>query len=153
MAERRLQVGSRALAAGVVLAAVCVLGWAFYLEVAAPHEQAARSYPGFAAEIRCRTERPVIFFRTEPHEVAFHVGRPLDTILEWENLDHWASLPHTIYMVMPPECAASWPQHLQTGRLEEVLRSASLGPCEHERPLVLMRSLPQAGKADERVVR
>jgi len=103
------------------------------------HENATTSaHDGrrFAAEIRRRTDRPVVFFRTEAHEVVFHVGRPMDTILEWENLDVWASRPKTIYVVMPPECADAWPQHLRCGQLEEVLR---LERCD--RPLVLMRSV------------
>jgi hypothetical protein len=138
---------------GGLAVAGCAMAWGVYVECVAPSAQAACSYERFAGEIRRRTQRPVIFFRVEAHEVAFHVGRPLDTILEWENLDHWASLPHVIYVIMPPECAACWRSHLRCGRLEEVLWSTSLGKCPDERPLVLMRSQPQAGKHVTSIVR
>jgi 4-amino-4-deoxy-L-arabinose transferase-like glycosyltransferase len=112
--------------------------WAFYLEVIEPRQERHHSYSRFAAEIRRRTRDQVIFFRTEAHELVFHVGRPLDTILEWENLDVWASQP-AIYVVMPPDCARDWPRFLRKGRLEEVLRTTDLA-TDGERPLVLFRS-------------
>src|SRR5262249_47950675 len=114
-------------------------GWWVYIDFIEPRYDDGRVYREFAAEIRHRTDQPVIFFRTEAHEVAFHVGRPLDTILEWENLDWWATRPFRCYIVMPPDCAASWTDHLEQGRLEEVLRTSPL-THRQSRPLVLLRS-------------
>jgi 4-amino-4-deoxy-L-arabinose transferase-like glycosyltransferase len=122
--------------------AVVLVGWIVYLEYVQPRQERHRSYQPFAQEIRRQTSGPVIFFRAEAHGLAFHVGRPLDTILEWENLDIWAGQPQPIYFVMPPDCAVQWPDHLKTGRLEEVLRSTELVPTSLDRPLVLLRSLP-----------
>ena len=82
--------------------------------------------------------------------LAFHVGRPIDTILEWENLDIWSSRPGTYYVVMPPENAAEWPEYLQLGQLEEVLRSSDLTEEGHAHPLVLLRSRPGAGPLSKR---
>ncbi len=120
----------------------CAIGWGVYVGVIQPRQDAGQTYRRFAAEIRQRTSQPVIFFRAEAHEVAFHAGRPLDTILEWENLAVWAALPHPVYIVMPPDCAQDWPRQLPTGRLEEVLRTTDLATTPHHRPLVLLRSLP-----------
>lgn len=92
-----------------------------------------------AETIRRHTDGMVIFFRTEDHALAFHVGRPLDTILEWENLDWWASQSMPIYFVMPPDCAHTWSQHLQHGRLEVVERCHT----RLRRPLVLLRNMAQ----------
>jgi len=116
------------------VAILTAAGWIVFLNQAA---NAGGEDRRFADEIRRRSDRPVIFFRTEAHEVVFHVGRPMDTILEWENLDFWACRPKTTYMVMPPECAACWRTHLKSGKLEEVLRLE-----RRDRPLVLMRSVP-----------
>ncbi|HMF19121.1 MAG TPA: hypothetical protein VKE98_18065, partial [Gemmataceae bacterium] len=97
----------------------------------------ANSYRPFATDIRRLTKQHVIFFRTEAHELVFYVGQPMDTILEWENLDIWASSPTVTYFVMPPECAREWPRHLRKGQLEEVLRTTG----SEQRPLVLLRSV------------
>jgi 4-amino-4-deoxy-L-arabinose transferase-like glycosyltransferase len=126
---------------GTVLAG-CIAGWSIYLTMVEPDQERRRCYTRFAAEIRGRTPDQVIFFRTEAHELVFQVGRPLDTILEWENLDVWASRPE-IYVVMPPECAAVWPQRLRAGRLEKVLCTSDLSAKTPERPLVLLRSIPK----------
>jgi len=123
----------------------CVASWSVYLAWIEPREESERSYGRFAAEIRRRTPDQVIFFRTEAHELVFQVGRPLDTILEWENLDVWASRP-AIYVVMPPEFARDWSRHLRAGRLEEVLRTTDISASDRERPLVLLRSVPRKAK-------
>jgi 4-amino-4-deoxy-L-arabinose transferase-like glycosyltransferase len=123
---------------GLVLVG-CIAGWLTYLTWIEPRRERGRCYERFAAEIRRRTSDQVIFFRTEAHELVFQVGRPLDTILEWENLDVWANRPAT-YFVMPPECARDRRQHLRTGRLEEVLCTTDLQQNSPERPLVLLRS-------------
>lgn len=127
---------------GVMGVAVsCVLGWWAYVEFIELRRDEGRVFREFAAEIRQRTDQPVIFFRTEAHEVAFHVGRPLDTILEWENLDWWATRAFPVYIVMPPEAAAECARHLQRGRLETVLTTRALGGDSQSRPLVLLRSV------------
>jgi 4-amino-4-deoxy-L-arabinose transferase-like glycosyltransferase len=81
-------------------------------------------YRNMAQAIRRQTQGPIIFFRAEQHLLAYHVGKPLDTILEWENLDIWAKKPFPVYVVMPAKDAQEWPDHLPAGALHEVLRSA-----------------------------
>jgi 4-amino-4-deoxy-L-arabinose transferase-like glycosyltransferase len=105
----------------------CAAGWGIYAgrSVAAPAAE-------FASAIRARTERPVVFFRVEDHELAFHVGRPMDSLVEWDNLDAWLARRRSFWVVMPAECAAQRDRHLKQGHLEEVLR-------RQDRPLVLLR--------------
>lgn len=138
-----LLLSPRALGLATVL---CAAAWLGYVEWIEPVRESSRPYRRFAEEIRRRTQLPVIFFRAEAHELAFHVGPPLDTILEWENLDVWATQPQTIYVVMPADCARSWRANLDKGCLEEVLASADLVERNRERPLLLMRSVPRAGR-------
>src|SRR2546423_889034 len=80
-------------------------------------------YRHIAQRLRAELNVPVIFFRVESHALAFHVGHPLGTVLEWENLDIWAHKPFPVYLVMPADCVDRWPEHLSNARLDEVLRS------------------------------
>jgi len=90
----------------------------------------------------------VLFSGSKRTLLSFHVGRPVNTFLEWENLDVWAGRPGTHYIVMPPECADQWRQHVTHGDLEEVLRITDLNGGRHERPLVLMRTRPKSASRD-----
>jgi len=130
---------------GMLLAAVA--GWWAYVAYVLPGQERQWEFRRFAQEIRARAPAPqlIIFFRAEAHALAFHVGRPIDTVLEWENLDVWASRPETWYIVMPPDCADEWPQYLTHGQLELVMRNIDLAGGKHSRPLVLMRTRPGAG--------
>jgi 4-amino-4-deoxy-L-arabinose transferase-like glycosyltransferase len=116
------------------------LGWCVYTLWIVPRQEQNWPYYQLARDIRSRTDKPIIFFRAESHVLAFHMGRPLDTILEWENLDVWASQPFPVYFVMPPDAARDWPDHLTKGRLEEVFRTSDQAWGKRERPLVVMRS-------------
>jgi hypothetical protein len=113
-----------------------------------PRREPAREYRRFAAEVRRRAPAPerVVFFRTESHALAFHVGRPLEVLVWWHDLDAWASRPGTHYVVMPLASAREQRQCLKTARLEEVLRNTDLAGGEHEKPLVLLRSCPLTGE-------
>ncbi len=123
---------------GVVLATYAA-AWCGHNLVVVPRQEAAWPYQQIAREIRRRTARVVVFFRAESHLLAFHLGRPIETILEWENLQSWANVDFPVYFVMPEESARELPQHLPYGALEEVFHSAAwLGPPE--RPLVVLRN-------------
>jgi 4-amino-4-deoxy-L-arabinose transferase-like glycosyltransferase len=120
----------------------CVAGWWVYIGYVLPGQESRDEVQRFAQEIRRRAPMPqlILFFRTEAHTLAFHVGRPIDTLLEWENLDTWAGRPEIYHVVMPAEYAKEWSRHLKSGRLEEVLRSKILGGSGHDDPLVLLRT-------------
>jgi hypothetical protein len=129
-----------AASAFVVVLGGYAVGWWMYTEYVVPAQDAEHAYPRFAAAIRGRTSEIVLFFRTEAHNLAFHLGHPQTSLLEWENLDWWVGRPESVYVVMPPDCAATWPQNLTSGSLEVVLRSTDLGRGSGERPLVLVRT-------------
>jgi 4-amino-4-deoxy-L-arabinose transferase-like glycosyltransferase len=141
----RTQFRLRSVIAGTAFVGVaCAAGWWVYVERVLPLQELSREHQRFASEIRQRAPAPqlVLFFRAEAHALAFHVGNPVDTFLEWENLDIWAGRPG-YYIVMPPECAAEWPRHVKSGALQEVLRNYDLPGAEHhEHPLVLLRTQP-----------
>jgi hypothetical protein len=133
-------------AAFAVLLSGAALGSSLYAAFAQPGRVSAHEYHALAREIRRRAPAPqlVLFFRTEAHALAFEVGRPIDTLLEWENLDVWAARPQKYHVVMPATYASVWRQHLKKGQLEEVLQSSVLAGAYHDDPLVLMRTRPGA---------
>jgi len=118
-----------------LLALLTCVAWVGYLQFLDAEAREGWVWQNQARAIRAHTDRPVIFFRTEAHALAFYVGRPLDTILEWENLDIWASERGLIYFVMPADCADHWRDHLTKGRLVEYARIH-----DSERPLVILHS-------------
>src|SRR5439155_7586069 len=60
------------------------LGWWVYLGQVLPAQEPRLESRRFAEEIRRRAPPPqlILFFPAEAHALAFHVGRPIDTILE-----------------------------------------------------------------------
>jgi len=135
-----------AVAFGIALCAFAA-GWPLYANSTAAKAAKNEAFQQFAAEIRQRAPVPqlILFFRTEVHALAFHVGRPIDTLLEWENLDVWTARPETYYVVMPATYAQEWRQRLKRGQLEEILRSSIRAGAYHDDPLVLLRTRPGAG--------
>jgi 4-amino-4-deoxy-L-arabinose transferase-like glycosyltransferase len=133
----------RLLAAAFGLALIAIAaGWLVQVDFVLPRDEPQLEFRRFAQEIRRRSPHPelILFFRAESHPLAFHVGPPIDTILEWENLDVWAGYPQSYYVVMPPEDAREWRRHLKSGQLEEVLRNTDLTGGQHTHPLVLLRT-------------
>jgi 4-amino-4-deoxy-L-arabinose transferase-like glycosyltransferase len=126
---------------GVLL--LCVGGWFVYNTWLLGDEERAWPYRTIAQEIRRQTNGPVVFFRAESHLLAYHVGQPVTTVLEWENLDRWTHRPRIIYIVMPESCADEWRKHLDAGALEEVLRTKDFATGSRDRPLVVFRTRSQ----------
>jgi 4-amino-4-deoxy-L-arabinose transferase-like glycosyltransferase len=127
-------------AIGVAVVAMC-LGWGWYNTWVVPRQEDGWPYERIARQIRADTDRPVIFFRAESHVLAFHLGQPLDTILEWENLQWWAAREFPVYIVMPEDAAREWPEYLGRGQLEEVLRTRDLVGDRRDHALVVLRTL------------
>ena len=131
--------------------------WLGYIVVVVPAIEEMRTHRRFAEVVRRHTADKVFFFQAESHNVAFCLGPPVRTLLEWENLDVWAAKPQSIHVVMAPECVKEWRQHLKAGTLEVLATSEDLArPApgilswlrdldesvldNHERPLVLVRT-------------
>jgi hypothetical protein len=119
----------------------------FFLHVVVPKLDADREKHMFAAAVRQVAPRPqlLLLFRVEDHLLSFHLGRPLNTFLEWENLDVWAGRPGPHHVLMPAECAAVWRQYITSGELVEVLRYTDRSDRHRPRDLVLMRTCPGKG--------
>jgi len=122
------------------------VAWGVAERTIIPRFDAEREKRSFAAAIRAVAPRPtqILFFRVEDHLLAYHLGRPLNTLLEWENLDIWAGRAGSHHILMPADCAVAWRQYITSGDLDEVLRYTDRTDRQRPRDLVLMRTRPRA---------
>jgi 4-amino-4-deoxy-L-arabinose transferase-like glycosyltransferase len=123
----------------LVVAALAV--WPVMWFVVEPAEAARQEKKPFADAIRAHAPAPqvVLLFRTESHLLAYHLGPPLRTLVEWGDLrDALAPAgPHTV--VMPPELVAD--AERVTGRkLVPVAHLADHTTVRPPRPLVCLRT-------------
>ena len=137
-AQARAWAPALACASGSVII-LYAAGWLIYGATSVGNHDAL-PYRTMAADIRARTEKPVVFFRAESHLLAYHLGQPVTTIREWENLEIWAARPFPVYFVMPEASAREWRKQLPDGSLEEVLRTSAFVGGKRARPLVVLRS-------------
>jgi 4-amino-4-deoxy-L-arabinose transferase-like glycosyltransferase len=127
------------------LSSLCFIGgWYYYLSVRLPAFEPEREFRTFAQLIRriAPAPQPIILFRNESHALAFHVGRPIDSILEWENIDTWTSRAGTYFVVMPADIVDEWSEHVHSGKLIEIARNDPGTGRPHEQPLVLLKTCP-----------
>jgi len=124
------------------LASIMMMVWLIRVEWQLPARESYRDYRAFAARVRQLAPCPeeVIFFRTEAHPLAFHLGRPLAVVVQWAELNTRLLQSSTQYIVTPPQYAEECPLYLHGLRLERVLGNTDLSGGEHEHPLVLLRS-------------
>ena len=137
-ASPRWRIGLVAL---LLVAGISAVGWWVRVEFTLPAAEATREQHSFARVVRRHVPAPlpVVFFRTESHALAFHVGTPVRVMREWHELEHAGGS----HVVMPAATAAAWRASLRGVRLEEVARNTDTAP-DHEKPLVLFRVLPGA---------
>jgi 4-amino-4-deoxy-L-arabinose transferase-like glycosyltransferase len=102
--------------------------WLGYITLLNPLVEDARTHRRFAEEVRRHTSRRVLFFWAEAHLLAFHIGQPLTSFVEWDCLDAWAGLPDSTYVVMPIDCFQESQKYLTQGTLEAVAYSTQMGP-------------------------
>jgi 4-amino-4-deoxy-L-arabinose transferase-like glycosyltransferase len=123
------------------VATLMALGWLANIDWVLPAKEPFQEHKTLAGEIRRASSvaDEVIFFRTEAHALAFHVGRPLSILVEWSDLE--ARLRHSkaALVVMPGNCAQDWSKHLHGFGLTEVARNRCLDGDRDKRLLVVMQ--------------
>jgi 4-amino-4-deoxy-L-arabinose transferase-like glycosyltransferase len=135
--------GSRAFAKGLfgVLVAGALAVWPVMWFVVEPAEAAKQEKRPFAAAVRAAAPRPrtVLLFRTESHLLAYHLGPPLHTLVEWGELKDALAAPGPHVVVMPPEYVADAARI--TGRaLVPVAALADYTTVRPHRPLACLRT-------------
>jgi len=121
-------------------------GWSIYEDRFEPQQAALHEQRAFADFIRqrCPIPQPVLFFRVESHLLAFHLGRPLHTLVEWGELNDLLAEPGMHYFVTRAEFVPECLRNVRTRPLEMIARSEEFSTRPPLRPLVLMRSIPPA---------
>jgi 4-amino-4-deoxy-L-arabinose transferase-like glycosyltransferase len=119
-------------------------GWAVYASYVVPQLEPTREMRSFAQAVRQRVPRPamVLIFRVDSHALAYHLGKPVELLWQWENLDIWACQPTKVYVIMPQQWAEQWPQFLEAGHLYPVLTSDEVSAVPREDKLVLFCTQP-----------
>ena len=113
-------------------------GWLVFDHLVTAREEAARAQAPFAARIRglAPAPRPVILFRVESHLLAYHLGRPVHTLVEWADLGARVRPAGPHYVVTRAEFVNEVGLTL-AAPFEVVARTDDSGPAH--RPLVLLR--------------
>jgi 4-amino-4-deoxy-L-arabinose transferase-like glycosyltransferase len=120
---------------------VTSIGWAIYAAQPSPSATA-----NFATKIREIAPRPaeILFFRTEAHLLACHLGRPQRTLVEWQELVDSLLQPGPHWVVTSPDSVVECQRLLPSLRCQVLLRMEQRsGGVSPERPLVLLWAYPQ----------
>jgi 4-amino-4-deoxy-L-arabinose transferase-like glycosyltransferase len=82
-----------------------IVGWIVIVSAVEPHLRTQDKRSQFAASIRhvAPAPQPIIQFRMEDHLLSFHLGRPLETIVEWHDLHQIIYHYKYSYIIMPKE--------------------------------------------------
>jgi hypothetical protein len=109
--------------------------WVLFDHLVTVKEEAAHAQAPFAHRIRefAPAPEPILLFRVESHLLAYHLGRPVHTLVEWGDLDEQVRAAGPHWVVTRAEFADEVRQHV--GPSELVTRTE--GPAH--RPLVLLR--------------
>jgi 4-amino-4-deoxy-L-arabinose transferase-like glycosyltransferase len=146
IAERWCGGAKRASLIGLfgVVVFLCGIGWIIKVDWSMPREESQFADRPFAEAIRREAPlpQPVLFFRTEAHGLAFHVGRPLDVFVEWERLEALSAKADVSWIVMPVKWFEEVPADFPKDRLEVVLYQEDLTGARRHEPLVLLKTHP-----------
>ena len=128
-------------AARATIVAVAI-GWLVMTYAIEPAEQVREEKRAFAAAIRSTAPPPheILMFRAESHLLVFHLGRPVQTLVEWHDLNDWLARPGPRFVVMPPEYLYSAHQIVTSRKLAVVTRLEDHMAGKPPRPLVFVRT-------------
>jgi 4-amino-4-deoxy-L-arabinose transferase-like glycosyltransferase len=106
-----------------------------------PAEAARQEKRPFAEAVRSAAPAPrtILLFRAESHLLAYHLGPPLHTLVEWGELKAALAAPGPHAVVMPPEYAAD-AERITGRRLVPVATLAEFTTVAPHRPLVCLRT-------------
>jgi 4-amino-4-deoxy-L-arabinose transferase-like glycosyltransferase len=127
---------------GTLLVCACLAGWWWFHQYEEPKMEAARTQQAFAEHIREQAPAPqsILLFRVESHLLAYHLGRPIHTLVEWGELNDRLAVPGTHWFVTRAEFVDECYAHIRTRQVRAVARSEDFAPAKPQRPLVLMRT-------------
>jgi hypothetical protein len=117
------------------------LGWYTFDRLVTDREEATHEQAPFARVARETAGGPIVLFRVESHLLAFHLGRPVHTLVEWDDLGAHLAGPGPHFVVTRAEFLDEVGEHVP-GPVEVLCRSADVTRAPPRRPLVLLRIDP-----------
>lgn len=126
---------------GGIVAAMCVV-WLLMNLVVEPAEQAREEKRRFAEMIRSHAPAPAVIlqFRMESHLLSYHLGHPVQTCIEWGELNDFLVVPGPRFVVMPPEYVFTAGQIANSRKLVVIGRLEDYTSGKPARPLVFLRT-------------
>ncbi|MBO0699297.1 MAG: hypothetical protein J2P46_12950, partial [Zavarzinella sp.] len=123
-----------------ILLALLPVGWVVFDRNITSNEEAAHAQAPFAGQIRELAPRPepVVLFRVESHLLAYHLGRPVHTLVEWGDLLARVREPGPHFVVTRAEFLDEVRQSLPVP-FDVVARSDDATAAKAYRPLLLLR--------------
>jgi 4-amino-4-deoxy-L-arabinose transferase-like glycosyltransferase len=120
-----------------------LVGWFWFHSRIEPRQEAVREQSAFAAHIRQHAPAPnsVLLFRVESHLLAYHLRRPIHTLVEWGELNDRLARPGVHWFVTREEFVAECRQNVAARGIEVVARSREFSRATPLRPLVLVRTV------------
>ena len=103
-------------------------------------EERAQAHAPFARTVRetAPVPQPIVLFRVESHLLAYHLGRPVHTLVEWADLVARRRTGEAIYVVTRAEFLDEVRQHVGDS-CDLVARSEDANGARAHRPLILLR--------------
>jgi 4-amino-4-deoxy-L-arabinose transferase-like glycosyltransferase len=82
-----------------------IVCWIVMIAIVEPRWYACTEPASFAAKVRqqAASPQPIVLFRMEDHLLSFHLKRPLETLVEWNDLKQRLTCTGTHYVIMPKE--------------------------------------------------
>lgn len=138
--SRSRRVRRRAAYSFAVTLALLPAGWLVFDHLVTSKEEAARAQASFARRIReaAPAPQPVLFFRAESHLLAYHLGRPVHTLVEWSDLGAQLQAGGRHFVVTRAEYADEVRRQVRVP-CALVVRSEDVTRGSPHRPLVVLR--------------
>jgi 4-amino-4-deoxy-L-arabinose transferase-like glycosyltransferase len=114
--------------------------WLGFDHTVTAKEESAHAQAPFARLIRdvAPAPEPIVLFRVESHLLAYHLGRPIHTLVEWTDLDAILRAAGRYVVVVRAEDVDEVREHV-AGPIEVVARGDEVNGARSHRPLVLLR--------------
>lgn len=121
---------------------VAVACWLIMMFKVEPAEQKKEEKRRFAEMIRSYAPAPetILQFRMESHLLTYHLGRPVYTFVEWNELNEILATPGPHFLVMPPEYAYTAGGIVTSRKLIPIARLEEYTHGKPLRPLVFLRT-------------
>jgi 4-amino-4-deoxy-L-arabinose transferase-like glycosyltransferase len=132
--RKRLAVGF------VVLLAFLPAGWFVFDRIVTAKDEAAHEQRPFAMAIRenCPKPEPILLFQVESHLLAYHLGRPVHTLVEWADLRDRLNATGPHFIVIRSDSLDEFRLQVPVP-MDIVVSSVGTNRAHPQRPLTLLR--------------